>query len=119
MIKNYLGTDVELFLGMYESHDWQGKSAKNLGIYCDDADGFPFATFTVNLGEFIGLKNSAYIDTNNNPEIIEWLEKEGFGEVTGFTKRSGFCEYPLFLFKEEVLKELDAKLYETYATQFQ
>lgn len=68
----------------------------------------PYAVLTTNLGEFIAVKNAAYIDTNNNGEqIIDWLEQNNFGTLTPLTKRSGFCEYPLFVFDEKFLKDID------------
>ena len=75
-------------------------------------DGEPYGTMTVNLPnqitgecEMIGIKNAAYIDTNNFPWANLFLEK-GFATDTGFTKRSGFCEYPLYQFDEGWLKSL-------------
>ena len=47
-----------------------------------------------------------YIDTNNMPELANFIEDNDIGEFTGLTKRSGFCEYPLYLFNPEKLREL-------------
>lgn len=75
-------------------------------------DGEPYGTMTVNLPnqitgdcEMIGIKNAAYIDTNNFPWATLFIEK-GFATDTGFIKRSGFCEYPLYQFDESWLKSL-------------
>ena len=45
-----------------------GKELYGIAIDLDEQDGgypTPFARLTANFGEFIGLKNAAYIDTNN------------------------------------------------------
>ena len=50
------------------------------------------------------MKNCAYIDTNNC-DFTDQLLEQGIAQPTGFTKHSGFCEYPLWVFDEEKLKE--------------
>lgn len=69
----------------------------------------PYGVLTTNLGEFIAVKNAAYIDTNNNgKQILQWLKKKNdFGILSPLTKRSGFCEYPLFISNEKFLKDID------------
>lgn len=86
-----------------------------LNIY-NGIDG-PITTVTVNLGHDIGnnsimLWNQAFIDVNNNPNILEWIEENGLAEpVIRFGEQviacSGFCEYPLYVFNEDKLKEFD------------
>ena len=86
-----------------------------LNIY-NDIDG-PITTVTVNLGHDIGnnsimLWNQAFIDVNNNPNILEWIEENDLAEpVIRFGEQviacSGFCEYPLYVFNEDKLKEFD------------
>lgn len=68
----------------------------------------PFAMLTVNFGEYICIHNAAYIDTNNlGSKITDWLEKIGAGHKTNFTKQSGFCKYPLFVFNDEFLSKIE------------
>ena len=55
----------------------------------------PFANFTLNFCEFIGMKNCAYVDTNNCWFADELLET-GIAQNTGFTKISGYCKYPWY-----------------------
>lgn len=86
-----------------------------LNIY-NDIDG-PITTVTVNLGHDVGnnsimLWNQAFIDVNNNPNILEWIEENSLAEpVIRFGEQviacSGFCEYPLYVFNEDKLKEFD------------
>ncbi len=114
---------VEPELGLYTAYDFMDNKMPNLGIqlYCYDEDGFrePYATLTVNFGEFIGAKDCAYIDTNNN-SFTDQLLAMGFCQDTGFTKQSGFCTYPLWKFDSEFLKAIDPEgLYEVYERKFE
>lgn len=120
----WLGTNVvvEPELGLYSVRDFMGEEGHILGIqlYFRDEDGErkPFRTLTTSFGEFIGLKDSAYIDTNNNPFAAQLLTM-GFCQDTGFTKHSGFCIYPLWKFDEDFLKEIDVHgVYDTYEKKF-
>lgn len=47
----------------------------------------------------------AYIDTNNNPGVLDLLLKAGLIELTGIEERSGFCTYPLVKLNLEKIKE--------------
>ena len=100
--------------------DFMGSKQHNIGLnlYCESEDGLePFATLTKNFGEFIGLKNCAYVDLNNCPFATQLLE-QGVAVDTGLTKQSGFCTYPLWQFNEEFLKSADSKLYELYSQKY-
>lgn len=48
----------------------------------------------------------AYVDVNNMPELEKFIENNDLGEFTGLTKRSGFCEFPLYMFNPDKLREL-------------
>lgn len=99
-------------LNMYANND-------NLyvGLDCQDpADGFwePFCAVTVNICELPYLY--AAIDTNDNgPKILDFLERNGFGQRTDLSIPSGMCNYPLFQFSAEKLREIDAKTFAEYA----
>lgn len=75
------------------------------------------AILTKSFGEFIGLKNSAYVDINNCPFAPQLLNR-GFAKDTGLYKESGFCSYPLWTFDETVLKETGGEKYERYARAY-
>ena len=77
----------------------------------------PYAILTKSFGEFIGLKNSAYIDTNNC-YFAQQLLAQGMAKDTGFYKESGFCTYPLWQFEEEFLREIGSKNYERYSEKY-
>lgn len=48
----------------------------------------------------------AYVDVNNMPELETFIVENNLGEFTGLTKRSGFCEFPLYMFHSDKLREL-------------
>lgn len=113
---------VEPELGLYAAYDFMGNKMPILGIqlYSYDEDGYrePYATLTTNFGEFIGAKDCAYIDTNNNSFAAQLLTM-GFCQDTGFTKNSGFCVYPLWKFDKDFLKAIDVHgLYDVYEKKF-
>ncbi len=82
-----------------------------------DGEHVPFGILTKCFGEFIGMKNTAYIDTNNMPFANQLLEM-GIARNTGWKKRSGFCEYPLWEFDERFLTVLGGKEYKAYSECF-
>ncbi len=65
----------------------------------------PYSNLTVNLGTKVP-PYCAYIDTNNLPEAIRFIEEHNLGEFTTIVGFSGFCEYPLYMFNVERLREL-------------
>ncbi len=69
----------------------------NLYIGIDNGDEL-YADLTVNLD--IPLPpNQAYVDVNNFPEAESFIQERKLGESTGIYGRSGFCKYPLYVFK--------------------
>ena len=97
-------------LGLYSVTDFMGQEMPGLAIILDRLGSTPeeteqYAVLTTSFGEFIGAKDCAYIDTNNCYFASQLLE-QGFAENTGLTKCSGFCQYPLWHFKEDFLREI-------------
>ena len=110
-------------LGLYSVPDFMGQEMPGLAIILDRLGSTPeeteqYAVLTTSFGEFIGAKDCAYIDTNNCYFASQLLE-QGFAENTGLTKSSGFCQYPLWHFKEDFLREIGGEVYEQYANCFQ
>ena len=69
----------------------------------NDEDG-PIATHTKCLPDSILMENKSYVDTNNIPTVLDFIEEYKLGEVIGF-KGSGYCTYPLVKFNmDEVNK---------------
>lgn len=95
-IKNYFGDTVELVpkVALYSVKDFMGKELPGLAVILETTDGYSYADLTVSFGGFIGLKNCAYVDTNNCYFASQILE-QGVARETGFHKTSGFCPYPL------------------------
>ena len=60
---------------------------------------------TVNLGDTTP-NYCAYVDTNNLPDAETFIADNELGTFTGFVKRSGYCEYPLYMFNPDKLREL-------------
>ena len=97
-----------------------GKEMPGLAIALDEVSDEPdlqYAVLTVSFGEHIGIKNAAYIDTNNCSFARQLLDK-GIAIDTGLTKNSGFCSYPLWVFDENFLREHGSENYEKYSEAF-
>ena len=109
-------------LELYTHKDYMNKDLPGLAIMLDDVttgeqEVEPYCDLTTSFGEFIGIKNCAYIDTNNC-DFADQLLKAGIGKDTGFYKASGFCTYPLWVFDENFLKEIGAENYEKYSQSY-
>ena len=75
----------------------------NLAICLLEDDRAPFATLTVNLEEKLP-HGYAYVDTNNCPWAVDFIDDNNLGEFVGAYGQSGFCTYPLYKFNEEVIE---------------
>lgn len=110
-------------LELYSVYDFFGIEMPGLAIVLDVASEDPaapaegYAVLTVSFGEFISLRNSAYIDTNNCRFAQQILDL-GIAKDTGFKKCSGFCEYPLWVFDTDFLKEIGGENYKKYSEAY-
>ena len=114
--------EVELHpkLDLIEVKDFMGETHHNLYIgfdYYEDGAKLPYADFTVSFGEYIGMKNCAYVDTNNC-RFADAILKTGIATDTNLTKHSGFWEYPLWIFKPEFLSDIGKEKYEIYSKEY-
>lgn len=79
---------------------------ENVALLAVDAEtGEPYATATVNIEKL--PKGMAALDTNNWPEVIDVLTKEGI--ITGnapYNLQSGFCEYPVYKLNLDSVQEM-------------
>lgn len=123
-ITDYFAGPVKLQprLELYSVRGFMGEEMPGLAIVLDEVMGEPdemeqYATLTVSFGEFIGLKDSAYIDTNNC-RFTQQLLDQGIAVDTGLRKSSGFCEYPLWEFKKEFLEEIGSENYAEYSRRY-
>lgn len=64
----------------------------------------PFAGLTVNI-DAPAPDYCGYLDTNNLSNVEKFVTENDLGEFTGLTGRSGYCEYPLYLFNVNKLRE--------------
>lgn len=65
----------------------------------------PYGDVTVNLLSSVP-PYCAFVDTNNMPELEDFLVKNGIAEFTGIQQGSGYCIYPLYLFSREKMRGL-------------
>jgi hypothetical protein len=70
-------------------------------------DGFPepYGSLTVNI-DAAAPDYCAYLDINNLSNAEKFVTENGLGEFTGITARSGYCEFPLYMFNVNKLREL-------------
>ena len=107
-------------VGLSKVKDMMGKERYGIIIdldAMDEAYPTPFARLTVNFGEFIALKNAAYIDTSNG-EHFEELLRQGIAKDTGLTKYGAYSRYPLWIFEEGFLREHGAENYQKYSDSY-
>ena len=122
-IKDFSGTEltVQPRLALYSVRDFAGREMPGIAItlidVTDSNDPTDYCDLTVSFGEFIGMKNCAYIDANNCTFTDQLLD-QGIATPTSFTKQSGMCEYPLWIFDAEKLKEMGAEAYHKYSTEY-
>lgn len=82
--------------------------SKTLAVMANNDDGSPYGVATVYLeGQSENLpRDCAFVDTNNWPDVVELLEKEGLAEEIEEAGVSGFCVYPAMKFNLDRIKEL-------------
>lgn len=70
----------------------------------NEEDG-PIARVTVCLPDYKIAEDEAFVDTNNNPGIMEVIEKYNLGKMTGGLGLSGWCSYPCVKFNMTELRK--------------
>ncbi len=66
----------------------------------------PIADLTICLpNERTPKANEAYVDTNNCPWAMQFIEENGLGTETGLYGLSGYCMYPLVEFNMDKIRE--------------
>lgn len=87
------------------------RSGGGLAVVMECEEG-PYGVLTVNLEDFPTHGNKAFVDINNNgADIVDWIESNNLGVVTGRMGFSGFCIYPEVEFN---LDEINKHLTEEY-----
>lgn len=117
-ITDPLGNELQLRprLELYSVKGIMGQEKHGLAIVLDTVSEEPeqYAVLTKSFGEFIGMKDCAYIDRNNCPFADQLLDL-GIAESTPMERQSGFCSYPLWHFREKFLREIGPENYAAYA----
>lgn len=112
---------VKIEIKLYSVRDFMGQEmlglAMELKFLGDENRWEPFGIISKSFGEYIGMKNAVYIDTNNCPYAEELLEK-GIGIKTAFTKSSGFCKYPLWIINKDFLETYGGENYKKYSKEY-
>lgn len=70
----------------------------SIAILMYNMDDEPYGAVTVNLCHPIQSDELAFVDENNMPGIGKWLERNHIALSMCLNARSGFCEYPLYMF---------------------
>ena len=96
----FQGEEVQLKFGEYSCNN-------RIALDFIDSAGYLYTRVTTNLvNEVLSNENCAFIDTNNNgEEVAEWLSQSDLGKFTGALGFSGYCIYPEFEFKKEVVEK--------------
>lgn len=89
---------VYLQVGKYQADD-------SMAIQAWSRHDGPIASITVCLCDRSLGEGEAYVDTNNCPWAVDFIEQEGLGKRTGRMGRSGFCTYPIVKFDMQKVKE--------------
>ena len=100
-LKTHFGTTENVTLTV---NTYVDSNSLYVGMTTAD-DGFPepYGDVTVNL--LVPVPSyCAFVDTNNMPELEEFLVKNKIAEFTGIEQRSGYCSYPLYLFDAEKMR---------------
>ena len=67
----------------------------SLAIEVVNAEDGPISMLTVCLDDKEMNPNYGYLDTNNNPNGLEFIKEYNLGTPTGFYGASGYCKYPM------------------------
>lgn len=84
----YNGKSVTL-----SAEEYRSNNTLALMLHYDDGE---TEVITVNLQDPIQSSSLAYLDTNNQPGIEKFIQKNGLGLPMGVLTPSGFCRYPLY-----------------------
>ena len=93
LLKDFCGDDYLL-----APYTYQYRNNGSLAILLFENDDELFCDMTVNINDTTTGSNCAFVDTNNNPWIIEFIVNNELGKPTGRCGTSGYCQYPEYEF---------------------
>lgn len=101
----YVKTSYKKYEGCWlEVCEYQMDGSTAVKIWSPE-DG-PVATITTCLADPFIEEGESYVDTNNCPWAMKFIERYGLGEMTGETGRSGYCTYPKVRWNREKLESI-------------
>lgn len=80
----------------------------------DRQDVVPFSDITINAGKLPYL-HSAITPFAVEEGLLDFLTKNGFGQLTGQQIQSGYSSYPIFRFNEDKLRSVSLRDFAAYA----
>jgi hypothetical protein len=103
-IKNEYGFYDGVFLqvGKYRADNSVAIQAWNMEVG-------PIATLTVCIPGGQLKENEAYLDTNNCPWVLDFMENKGLAKRTGKVGYSGYCTYPVVTLDMEQIKKYEGQ----------
>ena len=69
----------------------------------------PIARVTTCLFDHSLAEDEAYVDTNNCPWAVDFLQSKDLAKMAGKTRRSGCCVYPAMKFNRDKLAEFEGE----------
>ena len=90
----------------FDIQQYMNNMAMFIGLMCNE-DGYeePFGDVTVNLS--VAAPNyCGYLNVNDMPDIKSLLQITTLESLLDSRKGAGYCEYPLYLFNVDKLREL-------------
>lgn len=94
MFKNFRGNKVKVKFSHYRNNN-------SLAATLVTDENEIYAVVSKNLPyDMPNDEKCVFLDENNITGIGEWLEKNGYGTLTGNFGTSGYCVYPEFRFNE-------------------
>lgn len=91
---------VYLKVGKYENG--------NLCIQIFSQNGEPLGSLTANC--YLSLPDFYIcVDLNNFPSAENFIRNNDLATPTGMVLHSGFCEYPIYVFNENMLEEIEVQ----------
>lgn len=86
---------------------WNYWTDNTLSISILNATDGAIATITKCLNDSSNAENESFVDTNNCPWALDFIEEYHLGEFTGMHGKSGYCTYPLYRFNMDELRKYD------------
>jgi hypothetical protein len=102
-------SEIQLEIGQYANN---GRLAISMNTF-EDGYPEPYGSLTVNI-DAPAQDYCGYLDTNNLANAEKFVTENGLGEFTGITAKSGYCEFPLYMFNVNKLRELCPGQMEAY-----